>query len=134
MPPRPRRVAGPLERTALELRRIHCEAAFGRSREVRSRMLLRESDALMDLVEECRLRDYRLVPAHLHSAVVRFIRRVDHGLRDELGINRHPNHVSDILFAVQGILLERADEEKRPMMARIIPLFPDVRSADRRTG
>jgi len=97
-------------------------------------VLLRESDVLLDFVEECRMRRYRLLPADVHAAVVRFIGRVDRGLRDELGINRHPDHVCDLLFRAQGVLLDRVDEERRPILAPIIMLFPDRSAASRRTG
>ena len=49
-------------------------------------------------------------PAALWSAVVRAVGAVDPGLRDRLGIDRDPNHVADILFEAQEILLMRALE------------------------
>jgi hypothetical protein len=119
----PRRSAGPLERTVLELRRIDRDAVWRRPRVGRTRLLLRESDALIDLIERCRERGDRLLPTQLWSAVVRFVGALDPTLRDELGINREPGHVADILFASQGLLLERARHERVPMTARIIPLF-----------
>ena len=117
------RSAGPLERTAAELDLIRRTAAFRRERELRSRRRLRESDLLLDLIEQCRLRGYRLLPAHLWTHIVRFVGSVDDGLRDDLGINRHPDHVSEILFAAQEELLREAIEERRPRRAPIIPLF-----------
>ncbi len=119
----PRRSAGPLERTVLELRRIDRHAVWRRPRVGRTRLLLRESDALVDLIERCRERGDRLLPTQLWSAVVRFVGALDPTLRDELGINREPGHVADILFSSQGLLLERARHERVPMTARIIPLF-----------
>ncbi|MBJ7594543.1 MAG: hypothetical protein JF886_06705 [Candidatus Dormibacteraeota bacterium] len=119
----PRRSAGPLERTVLELRRIDRHAVWRRPRVGRTRLLLRESDALVDLIERCRERGDRLLPTQLWSAVVRFVGALDPALRDELGINREPGHVADVLFSSQGLLLERARHERIPMTARIIPLF-----------
>jgi hypothetical protein len=119
----PRRSAGPLERTVLELRRIDRDAVWRRPRVGRTRLLLRESDALIDLIERCRERGDRLLPTQLWSAVVRFVGALDPGLRDELGIDRRPGHVADVLFASQELLLERARQERVPMTARIIPLF-----------
>jgi hypothetical protein len=119
----PRRGAGPLERTVVELRRIDRDAVWRRPRVGRTRLLLRESDALIDLIERCRERDDRLLPTQLWSAVVRFVGALDPALRDELGIDREPGHVADVLFASQGLLLERARHERVPMTARIIPLF-----------
>lgn len=125
---------GPLQRTAEELRRIQSAAAFSRARVTRSRALLRESDGLLAVVEECRVRGFRLLPAAVHSAVVRLLRRVDRDLRDELGINRHPDRVSDILFQAQEALLERANQERFPALAPIIPLFPSRGVESRRIG
>lgn len=119
----PRRIAGPLERTVLELRRIDRDAVWRRPRIGRTRLLLRESDSLIELIERCRERGDRLLPTQLWSAVVRFVGGLDASLRDELGINRDPAHVADVLFATQGVLLERARSERVPMKARIIPLF-----------
>ena len=115
---------GPLERTVLELRRIERDAVWRRPRVSRTRMLLRESDALVDLVERCRSRRMRLLPAQVWFAVVRFVGGLDTDLRDELGINRDAQHVADILFSAQELLLDRLREERTPRQpARIIPLF-----------
>lgn len=119
----PRNIAGPIERTVLELRRIDRDAVWRRPRVGRTRLRLRESDALIDLIERCRERGDRLLPTQLWSAVVRFVGALDGELRDELGINREPGHVADILFASQAVLLERARHERAPVRARIIPLF-----------
>src|SRR5258708_36119893 len=88
---------GPLERTCAELELIRRAASFRRERDLRSRRRLRESDLLLDLIEQCRLRGYRLLPAELWTHIVRFVGTVDDQLRDDLGINRHPDHVSEIL-------------------------------------
>jgi hypothetical protein len=114
---------GPLERTCAELDLIRRSAAFRRERELRSRRRLRESDLLLDLIEQSRLRGYRLLPAQLWTHIVRFVGSVDDALRDDLGINRHPDHVSEILFAAQEELLREAIEERQPRRAPIIPLF-----------
>ena len=122
----PRRSAGPLERTVLELRRIDRDAVWRRPRVGRTRLLLRESDALIDLIERCRERDDRLLPTQLWSAVVRAVGEVDSDLRDELGINRDPDHVADVLFTAQEVLLARVREARRPALAPIIPLFREL--------
>ena len=114
---------GPLARTCAELELIRRAGSFRRERELRARRRLRESDLLLDLIEQCRLRGYRLLPAQLWTPIVRFVGSVDEGLRDDLGINRHPDHVSEILFAAQEELLKEAIEERRPSTAPIIPLF-----------
>lgn len=98
-------------------------ASFRRERISKARLRVRESDDLLDLIEECRLRDWRLVPSALWAAVVRAVGAVDPELREELGINRDPEHVADVLFAAQETLLRRVREQRRPMLAPIIPLF-----------
>jgi hypothetical protein len=115
-----------MERTCLEIARAERVAAFRRARVTRARQKVLESDVLMDLIEQCRLKDWRLVPSPLWSAVVRAVGAVDPDLRDELGINRDPAHVADVLFSAQEALLSRVREQKQPMQARIIPLFADL--------
>lgn len=117
------RSPGPLERTAMELEHHRRAAAFRRAREMESKRRLRESDLLLEYVEECRLRRLVPLPTKLWVHIVRFIGSVDAGLRDELGIKRSPDHASDILFAAQEELLRLHHEAMRPRPARIIPLF-----------
>ena len=115
---------GPLARTRAELIHIERRAAFRRARLTRERIWLNESDTLLDLVEECRLRRISPLPAALWSAVVRLVGTVEPSLRDELGINRDADHVSDVLFAAQELLQEQAPRARQPQQAPIIPLFP----------
>jgi len=114
---------GPLATTRAELVDIERRARFRRERLARSRLRLRESDALLDLVEECRLRDIRPLPPVLWGAVARLVGGVEPELRDELGIDRGADHVSEVLFAAQEILQAEARQELRPQLAPIIPLF-----------
>jgi len=115
-----------MERTCLEIARAERVAAFRRTRVSRARRSVRESDGLLELIEECRLRGWRLVPSTLWSAVVRAVGDVDSGLRDELGINRDPDHVADVLFSAQEVLLARVRQAEQPALAPIIPLFRDT--------
>jgi hypothetical protein len=115
--------SGPLERTRAEIAYAERVAAFRRTRISRARLRVRQSDALLDLVEECRTRDFRLIPHSLWGAVVRAVGQVDPELRDELGINRDPEHVADVLFAAQERLLEHVRVSQRTELAPIIPLF-----------
>lgn len=115
-----------MERTCLEIARAERVAAFRRERVTRARQRVRESDALLDLIEQCRMKDWRLVPSPLWSAVVRAVGAVDSRLRDELGINRAPDHVADVLFSAQETLLARAREHGQPQRARIIQLFAEA--------
>ena len=118
-----------MERTCLEIARAERAAAFRRTRVSRARRSVRESDGLLELIEECRLRGWRLVPSTLWSAVVRAVGEVDSELRDELGINRDPDHVADVLFAAQEVLLAQVRQARRPALAPIIPLFRETARA-----
>ena len=115
-----------MERTRREIARVERVAAFRRARVTRARQRVREADALLELIEECRLQDWRLVPSPLWVAVVRAVGAVDPELRDELGINRNPDHVADVLFTAQETLLARVRDERAPVLGRIIPLFKDA--------
>jgi len=115
---------GPVERTCLEIAEMQRAAVFRRRRVSRAREKVRETDALLDLVEECRLRGSRLVPSNLWSAVVARVGAVDHDARETLGINRDPNRVEDALYSAQEVLLRHAVQARRPVLAPIIPLFP----------
>ncbi|MHB8718811.1 MAG: hypothetical protein ACYDAC_07970 [Candidatus Dormibacteria bacterium] len=117
------RFPGPLERTVLELRRIDRDAVWRRPRTSRTRLLLRESDGLVDLIERCRSAGMQQLSSPVWFAVVRYVGGLDGRLRDELGINRRVEHAAEILFAAQDLLLERLREERSPQPARIIPLF-----------
>jgi len=115
---------GPLAATRAELVDIERRARFRRERLARARLRLRESDALLDLVEECRVREIRPLPPVLWGAVARLVGAVEPELRDDLGIDRSADHVSDVLFSAQEILQAEARQELRPQLAPIIPLFP----------
>lgn len=126
--PAPSSSVGPLARTARELEYLTRLAAFRRERRYRSRALLHHSDALLELVEESRVRGYRLVPTPVWTEVVKLVGDVAGALRDELGIDRRPDHVTEVLFEAQDLLMVRSREERRPMQAEIIPLFPAGRA------
>jgi hypothetical protein len=117
---------GPMERTCLEIAAVQREARFRRRRVSQVRERVRETDALLDLVEDCRVRGLRLVPSNLWSAVVQRVGPVHREARESLGINRDPARVEDAIYAAQEVLLQRAVESRRPQLAPIIPLFPAV--------
>ncbi len=119
-----REACGPLERTTLELAHIERAAMFRRHHRPRARSWLQRSDELLRLVEECRVRGLDFVPLRLWIEVARFIGLVDSQLRDDLGTDRGPSNVADVLFMCQGPLLQEARVEQAPHgPAPIIPLF-----------
>lgn len=128
--PRP----GPLARTAAELVRIERLAAFRRAGRRSARTRLHSADALLGLVEECRVRGMRLVPSSVWMHVVRFLGAVEPKLRDDLGINRHVDHVGEVLFAAQAELMARAVAQRAPFEAEIVHLFRDEGGEDAAAG
>lgn len=111
-----------IEQTVLECQQ-HRFWASQRRCPPAARRQLRESDALMDFMEQCRIHRLRLVPAAAWRRVVFLVGSVDADLRHDLGINRGLDHVIEVLFETQGILMARNVDLRRPSPAKIIPLF-----------
>jgi hypothetical protein len=114
---------GPLERTVVELGKISRAAHFRSRHSAPARTALRHSDMLMTLIEETVESNSSLVPTWLWSAVTKVVAGADDLLRDELGIDRRPGHVAEILFRAQALLMQAAHVEGQPRVAPIIPLF-----------
>src|SRR5258708_3297906 len=115
--------AGPIETTVLELEQIVRPSLFARRRLAPARAALRDSAALMSLIEEAQENHLSIAPTWLWSAVARIVSHVDSTLRDQLGIDRRPAHLAQILFAAQERLMLDAHRESHPRLATVIPLF-----------
>ncbi len=85
------------------------------------RRLLRESDLLMYWLEECIEREMRIVPGWLMPRLVSLLREAGSELAGDLGRERRPAQVMDILFRAQEALMEEAISARRP--AEVVPLF-----------
>jgi hypothetical protein len=95
-----------------------------KQRRVSPRKLLHESDELVYWLEECLVQNRRLVPAWLMPRLRRLITLACPTLVGELGRERRPDQVLDVLFRAQEVLMVQSVEARQP--ARIIPLFsPD---------
>ena len=92
-----------------------------KQRRVTPRKLLHESDELVYWLEECLVQGRRLVPAWLMPRLRRLISVASPGLVGELGRERRPDQVLDVLFRAQEVLMLQSVESRQP--ARIIPLF-----------
>jgi hypothetical protein len=88
------------------------------------RKLLRESDELIYWLEECLVQNRRLVPSWLLPRLVRVINAAQPQLLSDLGRERRPERVLDVLFRAQEVLMQQAIESRTP--ARVIPLFRDT--------
>jgi len=111
-----------IERTVLEISQ-HRFWAWQRRRAVTPRHQLRETDLLLGVVEECRIRRLRLIPPPVWRRIVQLLGQVDRECTDRLGIDRSVERTSDILFQAQRLLMDRAVQRHPPLAGKIIPLF-----------
>ena len=101
-----------LAATIAEQQAIEHEALFRRSRIGRTRRALRESDDLVAVVEEFRVRGHSLLPRWLLDAVAQFLWRTDRTFLATLGRERSVENVGNVLFLVQQALMSRSLEER----------------------
>jgi hypothetical protein len=88
---------------------------------VTPRKLLHESDELVYWLEECLVQNRRLVPSWLMPRLLRLLSVASPSLVVTLGRERRPDHVLEVLFRAQEVLMQQSVESRQP--ARIIPLF-----------
>ncbi|HUY98675.1 MAG TPA: hypothetical protein VMW47_13860 [Verrucomicrobiae bacterium] len=120
----PAPVAGPIERAVAAIAAARRAAAFRRHPRRAPRQRLVWSDALLEQVEHCRLEALPLVPSVVWTEVVRLVAAVDPHLRRRLGTNRHPDHVSGVLFDLQARLMLASQGQRPGRPAEIVQLFP----------
>ncbi|HKF79109.1 MAG TPA: hypothetical protein VKF59_23400 [Candidatus Dormibacteraeota bacterium] len=109
-----------IELTVLEQRR----ASYWRRRDRQHpspRCLLRESDELMFWLEECLVQGLRIVPGWLMPRLVRLLARADVDLPRQVGGERRPAQLIELLYHAQERLMEESVTSRKP--ARILPLF-----------
>ncbi len=94
------------------------------------RRLLRESDELLYWVEECTVREMRVIPGWLVSRLMVVLRHAHPELPTRLGRERRPTQVMEIIYDAQAALMDQACRSRGP--AEVIPLFR--RGAERRVG
>lgn len=87
------------------------------------RALMREADELLYWLEECHLQNVRLVPGWMMPRIVHVLQHTDRELHDEMGRERRPDLVMDILFRAQEVLMQEL-VRSRSRNADIIELFP----------
>jgi hypothetical protein len=90
------------------------------------RGLMRETDELLYWLEECLVQNVRLVPGWLMPRVHHVLTHTDRELRDELGRERRPEAVMELLFRAQEVLMDEL-VRARNRRAEIIPLFRAAR-------
>jgi hypothetical protein len=92
-----------------------------RERAVTPRGLLRESDELLYWVEECMVKELRIIPGWLVSRLMVVLRHAHPELPSRLGRERRPDQVMEIIYDAQAALMDQACKSRGP--AEIIPLF-----------
>jgi hypothetical protein len=111
-----------IERTVLEIAQ-HRFWAWQRRREVTPRGRLRETDHLLSLLEECRLRSIKLIPTQVWRRIVHLLGQLDSSYTERLGIDRSIDKSSELLFEAQEALMIEGRKQRRRPPAEIVPLF-----------
>ncbi len=96
-----------------------------RRRVMTPRRLLQESDELLFWVEECLVKEVRIVPGWLVARLMVVLRQAHADLPGRLGRERRPDQVMEIIYDAQAALMEQACNSLGP--AEVIPLFARAR-------
>jgi hypothetical protein len=110
-----------IERTVLEIAQ-HRFWAWQRKQSVTPRSQLHETDQLLGLVEECRIRRIKLIPTHVWRRIVHLLGQLDGTYTERLGIDRSVDKTSEILFEAQDALMIEGRRRRR-QPGTIVPLF-----------
>src|SRR6266576_879962 len=89
------------------------------------RRRLQESDELLFWVEECLVKQVRIVPGWLVPRLMVVLRQAHADLPGRLGRERRPDQVMEIIYDAQAALMEQACRSRGP--AEVIPLFAKAR-------
>jgi hypothetical protein len=111
-----------IERTVLEIAQ-HRFWAWKRKTAPTPRNQLRETDQLLGVVEECRLRDIKLIPTHIWRRIVHLLGQLEGSYTERLGIDRSVDRTADILFEAQEALMVAARDHRRGHPGNVVPLF-----------
>ena len=85
------------------------------------RNLMREADELLYWLEECLIQEVKLVPGWLLPRISHLINHTDRELQEELGRDRRPEQVMDVVFRAQEVLMTESIRSRTE--AKVIPLF-----------
>jgi hypothetical protein len=111
-----------IERTVLEIAQ-HRFWAWQRRTAPTPRNQLRETDQLLGAIEECRVRELKLIPTHIWRRIVHLLGQLDHSYTEKLGIDRSVDRTAEVLFEAQEALMLAARGRWRDRAGNIIPLF-----------
>ncbi|MDQ6692709.1 MAG: hypothetical protein M3Z13_08075 [Candidatus Dormibacteraeota bacterium] len=85
------------------------------------RQLMHETDELLFWLEECLVQEVKMVPGWLLPRISQLISQTDRELLEELGRDRRPDQVMEVLFRAQEVLM--AETVRSRTQAKVIPLF-----------
>jgi len=111
-----------IERTVLEIAQ-HRFWAWQRRTARTPRNQLRETDRLLDAVEECRLAEVKLIPTNIWRRIVHLLGQLDGGYTGKLGIDRSVERTAEVLFEAQEDLMLAPRSHRRARGGNVIPLF-----------
>lgn len=111
-----------IERTVLEIAQ-HRFWAWQRRAAPTPRNQLRATDQLLEAVEECRLRELKLIPTHIWRQIVHLLGQLDGPYTEKLGIDRSVERTADVLFEAQEALMLAARSRWRGRPPNVISLF-----------
>src|SRR2546425_8283521 len=111
-----------IERTVLEIAQQRFWAWQRRTART-PRNQLRETDQLLDAVEECRLREVKLIPTNIWRRIVHLLGQLDGGYTEKLGIDRSLDRTAEVLFEAQEALMVAARSRWRGRAGNVVPLF-----------
>ena len=110
-----------IERTVLEIAQ-HRFWAWQRRTAPTPRNQLRETDQLLGVVEEYRVREIKLIPTDIWRRIVQLVGQLDGAYTERLGIDRSVDRTSEVLFEAQEALMRAARARWRGHGANVIPL------------
>ena len=110
-----------IQQTVLEQQRAQHWHRRYQERVTTPRRLLRESDVLLNWLEECLVHNLRFAPGWVMPRLVSLLSQADPGLPRELGSERRPEHLMEFVYRAQERLMEDSVRSRKP--ARILPLF-----------
>jgi hypothetical protein len=111
-----------IERTVLEIAQ-HRFWAWQRRNAPTPRTQLRETDQLLGAIEECRVREIKLIPTHIWRRIVHLLGQLDGSYTERIGIDRSVERTAEVLFDAQEALMLASQSRWRGRPGNVIPLF-----------
>jgi hypothetical protein len=111
-----------IERTVLEIAQ-HRFWAWQRRNAPTPRTQLRETDQLLGAIEECRVREIKLIPTDIWRRIVHLLGQLDGTYTERIGIDRSVERTAEVLFEAQEALMLASQSRWRGRAGNVIPLF-----------